>query len=64
MLVNFIQDILQRELSPAKLVVKDISGGCGSMFDIAVESTAFKVRNSASVQCQHHIPCNSLNLHL
>jgi stress-induced morphogen len=31
-----------KALSPVNLVVNDISGGCGSMFEISVESAQFK----------------------
>lgn len=37
-----IYDILQNQLDPKNLVVKDVSGGCGSMFAIEVESSKFK----------------------
>lgn len=37
-----IFDILSSELSPKNLLVKDVSGGCGSMFAIEVESSRFK----------------------
>ncbi|WPK23938.1 hypothetical protein PUMCH_001188 [Australozyma saopauloensis] len=37
-----IFDILASKFSPKKLDVKDVSGGCGSMFAISVESEAFK----------------------
>ena len=38
-----ISEILERVFEPAKMVVKDVSGGCGSMFDIYIESAKFKV---------------------
>ncbi|ODQ82517.1 hypothetical protein BABINDRAFT_31158 [Babjeviella inositovora NRRL Y-12698] len=34
--------ILQEKFQPEKLQVKDVSGGCGSMFAILVEANAFK----------------------
>lgn len=37
-----IYDKLQGELSPLKLDVRDVSGGCGSMFAIMIESDKFK----------------------
>ena len=37
-----IYDILQEQFSPKKLDVRDVSGGCGSMFAILVESEKFK----------------------
>jgi len=39
-----IKDILNEKLTPTKLEVKDTSGGCGSMYDIFVESPLFKVK--------------------
>lgn len=37
-----IFDMLASKFSPETLSVKDVSGGCGSMFAISVESKAFK----------------------
>lgn len=37
-----IFEILSEELSPKNLLVRDVSGGCGSMFAIEVESSKFK----------------------
>lgn len=37
-----IADMLQKEFSPTILSVRDVSGGCGSMFAIQVESAKFK----------------------
>lgn len=37
-----IFDILKLEFNPANLEVRDVSGGCGSMFAILVESEKFK----------------------
>lgn len=37
-----IYKMLQERFQPAKLEVQDVSGGCGSMFAILVESTEFK----------------------
>ncbi|KAG7191698.1 uncharacterized protein KQ657_002834 [Scheffersomyces spartinae] len=37
-----IFDKLQAQFEPTKLEVKDVSGGCGSMFAILVESNKFK----------------------
>ncbi|ODV79455.1 bola-like protein [Suhomyces tanzawaensis NRRL Y-17324] len=37
-----IYNILKQEFDPKNLQVKDVSGGCGSMFAISVESTKFK----------------------
>lgn len=37
-----IFDILKQEFQPANLEVRDVSGGCGSMFAILVESEKFK----------------------
>ena len=39
------------KLQPSKLNVTDVSGGCGSMFDISIESSLFKV----SVLKQYYI---------
>lgn len=35
-------DKLKSELEPVKLEVQDISGGCGSMYAIEIESPKFK----------------------
>ncbi|PPJ55497.1 hypothetical protein CBER1_07058 [Cercospora berteroae] len=37
-----IFDILVQDLSPTKLEVQDISGGCGSMYALDIVSEAFK----------------------
>lgn len=37
-----IYKILETEFSPQNLEVRDVSGGCGSMFAILVESEKFK----------------------
>ncbi|KAL6450465.1 BOL3 BolA-like protein 3 [Candida maltosa Xu316] len=37
-----IYTILKDEFDPSKLQVQDVSGGCGSMFAILVESSKFK----------------------
>ncbi|CAD1810920.1 BolA-like family protein [Candida parapsilosis] len=37
-----IYNILQEEFDPVNLQVQDVSGGCGSMFAILVESSKFK----------------------
>ncbi|KAF3991618.1 hypothetical protein FT663_01455 [Candidozyma haemuli var. vulneris] len=37
-----IYDILKDHFDPSTLQVRDISGGCGSMFAITVESSKFK----------------------
>lgn len=37
-----IFEILATQFTPETLDVKDVSGGCGSMFAITVESKAFK----------------------
>ncbi|RCK66394.1 Altered inheritance of mitochondria protein 1 [Candida viswanathii] len=37
-----VYDILKKEFDPVNLQVKDVSGGCGSMFAILVESLKFK----------------------
>ncbi|VEU20458.1 DEKNAAC101386 [Brettanomyces naardenensis] len=37
-----IYDILDRQLLPKSLEVRDISGGCGSMFSISIESDKFR----------------------
>lgn len=37
-----VYNILKDEFNPVNLQVKDVSGGCGSMFAIIVESSKFK----------------------
>ena len=37
-----IAKILEEAFEPAELVVEDVSGGCGSMFNIKVVTTAFE----------------------
>jgi len=37
-----IFDVLNRELKPHRLEVKDVSGGCGSMYAIEVTSERFR----------------------
>lgn len=37
-----IYKMLQDAFSPVNLAVRDVSGGCGSMFAITVESSMFK----------------------
>ncbi|EGW29937.1 uncharacterized protein SPAPADRAFT_63561 [Spathaspora passalidarum NRRL Y-27907] len=37
-----IYGILEKEFTPSNLEVKDVSGGCGSMFAILIESQKFK----------------------
>lgn len=37
-----IYDILKTHFAPKNLAVRDVSGGCGSMFAITVESEKFK----------------------
>ncbi|XP_064394831.1 uncharacterized protein LOC135342081 isoform X2 [Halichondria panicea] len=37
-----IADILTNELEPKFLKVRDISGGCGSMYEICIDSDLFK----------------------
>ncbi|KAI5959838.1 uncharacterized protein KGF55_005070 [Candida pseudojiufengensis] len=39
---NKIYNILEKEFDPTNLKVQDVSGGCGSMFAIFVESNKFK----------------------
>lgn len=39
---RLVYDKLVSKLSPQELVVKDVSGGCGSMFAIKVVSSEFK----------------------
>jgi hypothetical protein len=40
------QSILKLEFEPTFAEVKDVSGGCGAMFDISVESHKFKVNDT------------------
>ncbi|SPO00591.1 related to Altered inheritance of mitochondria protein 1 [Cephalotrichum gorgonifer] len=35
-------DLLTAELSPTELLVKDVSGGCGSMYSIDITSASFR----------------------
>ncbi|QPH02821.1 hypothetical protein C2857_007038 [Epichloe festucae Fl1] len=37
-----IADLLRRKLRPTELLVRDVSGGCGSMYAIDIASPAFK----------------------
>ncbi|OWB80221.1 hypothetical protein B5S32_g4480 [[Candida] boidinii] len=37
-----IFEVLNEKLSPKLLTVRDVSGGCGSMFAINIQSTKFK----------------------
>jgi len=39
---NEIFTMLETDFSPSALVVQDISGGCGSMFAIQIESEKFR----------------------
>lgn len=43
---NYFQSILKFEFEPTFSEVKDVSGGCGAMFDISVESHKFKVKDT------------------
>ncbi|KAB8301639.1 hypothetical protein EYC80_003477 [Monilinia laxa] len=45
-----IWDLLYNELSPTKLQVQDISGGCGSMYGIEVVSEKFRGLNMLKQQ--------------
>mmetsp|Transcript_25645 Transcript_25645/g.24503 ORF Transcript_25645/g.24503 Transcript_25645/m.24503 type:complete len:97 (-) Transcript_25645:120-410(-) len=45
-----IKSILKLEFEPTFAEVKDVSGGCGAMFDISVESHKFKGK---SLVAQH-----------
>ncbi|TID19827.1 hypothetical protein CANINC_003710 [Pichia inconspicua] len=47
-----IYDKLQKALDPKSLFVKDVSGGCGSMYAINIESKAF---NGINVVKQHRL---------
>jgi stress-induced morphogen len=50
--VSFIssQAILRAALAPSRLSVKDVSGGCGSMYALHVESPHFQVRTQHSLR--------------
>ncbi|PWN94019.1 bola-like protein [Acaromyces ingoldii] len=37
-----IHDILTKKFQPKQLQVQDVSGGCGSFYAIAIQSSAFK----------------------
>lgn len=39
---NKIFSLLENDFKPKELLVQDISGGCGSMFAIRIESAEFK----------------------
>lgn len=39
---NEIFSLLEKKFNPSQLLVQDVSGGCGSMFAIRIESTDFK----------------------
>jgi stress-induced morphogen len=52
-----INSILEAELKPSKLEVKDTSGGCGAMFDIKVSSTKFA---GQSLVAQHKMVTNAI----
>lgn len=45
-----VWDILITELSPTELMVKDISGGCGSMYGIDIVSEKFRGLNMLKQQ--------------
>ena len=47
-----IKSILDATFKPTKLVVQDTSGGCGAMFNIEIESTAFSKKN---IVAQHRM---------
>ena len=47
-----IAKILTDKLQPTKLNVKDTSGGCGSMYDIQIESPLFQVQSLVSLSTQ------------
>ena len=36
-----IEDILKKEFSPQKMLVQDVSGGCGSFYSIVIASSKF-----------------------
>jgi stress-induced morphogen len=52
-----IIELIKTSLSPSKLSVKDISGGCGSMYEIDVTSSMFKGRRLVQ---QHQMVNNAL----
>ena len=52
-----INSILEAELKPSKLEVKDTSGGCGAMFDIKVSSAMFA---GQSLVAQHKMVTNAI----
>ncbi len=56
-----IKDILTRDFQPVKVEVKDVSGGCGAMFDIYVESSKF---NGKSIVAQHKMVNQSLQVQI
>ena len=37
-----IWELLHKELEPTRLEVKDVSGGCGSMYAIEIQSERFR----------------------
>lgn len=45
-----VWDILIAEFSPTELMVKDISGGCGSMYGIDIVSEKFRGLNMLKQQ--------------
>lgn len=47
---NEIFSLLEKAFRPSQLLVQDISGGCGSMFAIRIESTEFKGLTSVKQQ--------------
>ncbi|CAB60685.1 hypothetical protein POMI540_3643 [Schizosaccharomyces pombe] len=47
-----IKDILTEKLSPSSLRVIDVSGGCGSMYQVAIKSKAFQGKNTLA---QHRL---------
>lgn len=47
-----IFDKLQKALEPKKLSVRDVSGGCGSMYAINIESKSF---NGINMVKQHRL---------
>ena len=47
-----IEEKLRVKLAASKVVVKDVSGGCGSFYDVTVASEAFKGK---SVVQQHRL---------
>nr|QZX63212.1 BolA-like protein 3 [Halisarca dujardinii] len=52
-----IYELLTSSLLPTKLSVKDISGGCGSMYEIDVASAKFQGRRLVQ---QHQLVNNAL----